>query len=122
MTIHAIHIGIMHNEHGLAVWLTSLVVSTTLTVFFLMWREARNAEPAPDNSLSKYKLYFEKLPSEERMVAMFKERAKERRVKMLEKAKALEQLREDVYRLFVIVLISEAKHPTFLQGAQLRLV
>lgn len=116
MSLKPIHIGIMHNEHGLILWLACLAVAAVLTMFFLILQDARNAEPAKDNSLVKFKLYYEKLESEERMVAMFKEHAKERQARMVARAQ------KEFGRLMTIALIHEAKHPASLQGVMPNMV
>ncbi len=86
MDIKLIRIDIIHNEYGLFIWLLSLVVSATLAVlFFVFTYHEEDIEKSP-TTLDKFKLYFEKLPSEDSMMA-FRAQAKEKTKKAAQRTK-----------------------------------
>lgn len=116
MNIKLVHLGIMHNEHGVIIWLGSLAATIIMTVLFLVWKEAHDYEPQTDNSLSQFELYYERLESEDRMVAMFARYAKERQ------AQLVARIQKDFGHLMTIALFKLAERPIYRQGEQLRLI
>ncbi len=110
MDIKLIRIDIMHNEYGLLVWLLSLVVSATLVVlFFVFTYHEEDIEKVP-STLGKFKLYFEKLPSEDSMMT-FRAHAQEKT------KKAAQQTKKKAFAMASILIANnKIKIPTKKQG------